>query len=156
MRRLSIWMKAVGVLYIAMGVMQGVMFLVPAAGEATVGARVPDAELSGPMFEFALDTWLMFGLGLLVVGTALLWASRDPWTHRVLGGTVIALEAVRGLLDDLIWLARGYPAAPYVAWIVLHAVVIATGLWALRAATGDATPDPRSASTGRPAHQGRL
>lgn len=146
----------VGALYIVNGVFLGVSYLVPAAGEATVGARVSDAELSGPMYEFALDTWLMFGFELLVVGAALLWASRDPWAHRVLAGTVIALEAVRGILDDLVWIARGYPAVPYIAWIVLHAVVITTGLLAFRAAKRDPRRHLEPAGTGRLAHEGRL
>lgn len=154
--KLRLWMRVVGALYIVNGVVLGVLHVVPAAGQASVEARVPDAELSGPMYEFALDTWLMFGFELLVVGAALLWASRNPWAHRVLAGTVIALEAVRGILDDFVWIASGYPAAPYIAWIVFHTAVIATGLLALRAAKADAGRHLAPAGTGQLAYAGRL
>jgi hypothetical protein len=132
--KLKRWMKVVGVLYIINGMALGISFVVPAVGEASIGARVPGAELSGPMYEFALDTWLMFGFEMLVVGAALLWASRDAWTNRVLAWTVIALEAVRGVVDDLIWIARGYTTVVYIGWIVFHIGVIATGASALRSA----------------------
>lgn len=131
-------MKVVGALYVINGLFLGVSHVVAAVAETTVRQRVPDAELSGPMYEFALDTWLMFGFEMLVVGAALVWASRNAWGNRVLASTVIALEAVRGILDDLIWIARGYPALPYLAWIVFHAAVIVTGGVALRAARSDA------------------
>lgn len=127
-------MKVVGALYIINGMVLGISFLVPAAAETSIGARVPDAQLSGPMYEFALDTWLMFGFEMLVVGAALLWASRDAWANRILAWTVIALEAVRGIVDDLIWIASGYPAAAYIGWIVFHAAVITTGVSAMRSA----------------------
>ncbi|CAN5823786.1 hypothetical protein BH23ACT4_BH23ACT4_07970 [soil metagenome] len=136
--KLKLWMRVVGALYILNAVILGLSFALPAFAESTVGARVPDAELSGPMYEFALDTWLMFGFEMLVVGAALLWASRDAWANRVLAGTVTALELVRGILDDLVWIARGYPIVPYIAWIVFHAVVAGTGILALSAARADA------------------
>lgn len=147
-------MRVVGTLYVINGVVLGITYLIPAAGESSVRARVPEAEPSGPMYEFALETWLMFGFEVLVLGAALLWASRDPWSHRVLAGTVIALEAVRGIVDDLVWIARGYPPATYIAWITFHAVVIATGLLAMRAGERDARHRPEPSGAVRMAYAG--
>ena len=48
--------------------------------------------------------------------------------------TVLALEVVRGIVDDLYLLARGDEVAPYVIWIAVHTAIIITGLWGLRSA----------------------
>lgn len=50
----------------------------------------------------------------------------------------LGLELVRGIVDDVYMLSRGYEPAIYVGWIVLHIIIIATGLWALRKASREA------------------
>ncbi len=142
MKPLSRWMKVVGVLYVLNGIGLVVSYVVPAIGEASVRQRVPGADLANPLYGFAMDTWLMFALEMLVVGGALVVASRAAWSNRILAFTVVALELIRGILDDLIWIANGYPAAMYMGWIGFHAVVIVTGVRALRRAQAHEQSEP--------------
>lgn len=123
--------------YVVNSLLLVVAYLVTSIGQASVEARVPRADFSSPLYDFAMDTWLMFGLELLVLGVVLLVASRSPWQNRILAFALIGLELVRGILDDLIWIANGYPAGAYIGWIVFHSVVIVTGVVALRRARAD-------------------
>jgi hypothetical protein len=58
--------------------------------------------------------------------------SRYPARARALVWTVIAGEATWGIVIDIYKLARGYPLAPPVPWMIIHSVIIATGILALR------------------------
>lgn len=66
--------------------------------------------------------------------TYLLRASRDPLKHVSIVWQVVALEAVRGVLDDIYMIARGYAAPVYAGFIVLHLIIIATGIACVRRA----------------------
>lgn len=142
MKQLSLWMRIVGALYIANGLFLVVSYLIPSLGETSVDQRVPGADFTNPLYDFAMDTWLMFALEILVIGTALLVASRAAWQNRILALTVVGLEMIRGILDDLVWITNGYPAAPYIGWIMFHAAIIITGVFALRRAHSELRDEP--------------
>jgi hypothetical protein len=55
------------------------------------------------------------------------WWLRLVWT-------IIAIEVSRGLIADIYMLARGYPATVPVVWMVIHTLVIVTGLLVIRSA----------------------
>lgn len=137
MKGLTRWMRVVGVLYILNATALVTSYLIPPLGEASVAQRVPGATSSDRLYDFAMDTWLMFALELAVIGAVLLYTSRRAWSNRILAVTVIALELVRGIFDDVLWIANGYPATIYLGWIVFHAVVIVTGVMALRSAASE-------------------
>lgn len=137
MSGLTRWMRVVGVLYILIAVALVISYLVPSIGEASVAQRVPGASSGDRLYGFAMDTWLMFALEVAVIGAVLLYASRRAWANRILAVAVIALELVRGIFDDVLWIANGYPAAIYLGWIVFHAVVIATGIVSLKNAASE-------------------
>jgi len=63
-----------------------------------------------------------------------LYASRELGAARALVWTVIAGEAIYGIAIDIYKLAHGYPMMPPVPWIIIHSVIIATGILALRSA----------------------
>lgn len=63
---------------------------------------------------------------------------RPAPSEPVSGLDGLGLELVRGIVDDVYMLSRGYEPAIYVGWIVLHIIIIATGLWALRKASREA------------------
>ena len=142
MQKLRRWMKVVGSLFVLNGVLLIVSYYVRPIGEASGEERVPGADLTSPLYDFAMETWLMFGLEMLVVGGSLWFFSRAPWASRALVLTVLALEVVRGIIDDISWIVNGYPPGFYVGWIVFHIVVIVTGVRALQAAQVEA--DERS------------
>ena len=75
----------------------------------------------------------MIGLFFGVLGAALLISSRVPLRARALVWTVIAAEAVWGIGIDLYKLAHGYESTAPLVWIVIHALIIATGILFLRA-----------------------
>ncbi len=144
MNRLVLWMRVVGVFYLAMG-----LFNTPPVIEARLSAQYPN--LGVPVDSIAaralIDTWFMFGLEVLVIGAALLYFSRDPIRHISLVWTVIGLELVRGIVDDLYLIARGYDSMIYPGWIIIHAFIIVTGLLAIRRAraahsSDDSAPAP--------------
>ncbi len=55
--------------------------------------------------------------------------------------TVLGVELIRGVVDDLVWIANGYPPAFYIAWILVHAVIIVTGVRALRSTYSERRED---------------
>lgn len=128
-RHLRRWMRIVGGFYVLLG-----LFNTPPVIAARFPMQYPDLGVavdSSPA-QALIDVWFMFGLEVAVIGVALLVAARDPARHLALVWTVLALEVVRGIADDLYLLARGYEVAPYVIWIVVHTAIIVTGLVVLR------------------------
>jgi hypothetical protein len=148
MKGMKWWMRGVGAFYVLMGA-----FNTPLIIEARLPAQYPD--LGVPPDSFAaralIDTWFMFGLEVIVIGLALLYFSRDPGQNVALIWMVLGLELIRGIADDIYLLGRGYePAIIYIIWILIHSIIIVSGLLVLRAAYSD-KPSPSSAS--RPATQ---
>lgn len=135
-RALERWMAAVGVFYVLLGLrllpwINGPMIdrfrdqispgAIPAAGTAA--------------FALLIDWMATFGLDLLVLGAVLIVAAGRAFEHRVLVYVVIGQELVRGVLADLWFAARPFnSAAFYVGFMIVHAVIIVAGLWALRRA----------------------
>ncbi len=125
MNRLKWWFRLVGALYILLGV-----GFIPALNAARLPLMLPgfDAPIGGTAYRGLLDFTLMFGLDLLVTGAYMLYASRDPGKHLSIVWLVVALEIVRGILDDIYMLIQGYAAPFYIGFIVLHLVIIVTGV----------------------------
>jgi len=79
----------------------------------------------------------MFGLEVFVIGVALLYFSRQPARNVALAWTVIALEVVRSIVDDVYLLVRGADPGFYGVWIAIHLIIIVSGLWAIHSAKRD-------------------
>ena len=92
------------------------------------------AAAGEPAARFLVDTWVGFGLEVAAIGVALLVFSRSPRAAVALAWAVIGIEVTRGIAYDAYMLSRGYEPAVYLPWIAIHAVVIASGVWALRRA----------------------
>jgi hypothetical protein len=128
---LTWWMRVVGVLYIVNAVMMALVRApIRSAGPEGALARAAAGE---PNARFLVDTWVGFGLEVAAIGCALLIFSQSPHSATALVWTVIGIELARGIVYDVYMIAQGYPLVVYGPWIVIHAVVIATGLSALRA-----------------------
>jgi hypothetical protein len=128
-------MRLVGAFY----VLQAAAIVVARAPIRTFGPEgtLEQADAGEPVAGFVVDTWTTFGLEVGVIGVALLIAARAPRRATILAWTVIAIEAVRGIGTDVLQIARGNEVPGYLAWIPIHAVVIVTGLLALRASRGE-------------------
>jgi len=129
MRTLRWWLRIVGLFYVLQFVMNGIIH----APIAAVGPKdaLAMASAGDPTARFLVDTWLTFGLEILAIGVVLVIASRTPEHAKLLVWTIIGIELARGIANDIYMIARGYDLKVYVIWIVIHTVVILTGLVAL-------------------------
>lgn len=129
MRALKWWLYIVGAVYVLLG-----LGFLPALNAARLPQVLPgfDAPVGGVAFRALLDYTLMFGLDLFVIGVFLLVIARTPQRAVPIVWLVLALELVRGIFDDVYMLARGYSPSLYVGFIILHTIIIVTGLASLR------------------------
>ncbi len=125
------WMQIVGGFY----VLQFVMMVFMRAPIRTFGpaGTLSKAAAGDTLARFVVDTWTVFGLEVGAVGVMLLIATRRTELAAGAIWTVLAIEVGRGLIADTYMIARGINVAGYLVWIVIHSVVIVTGLAALRA-----------------------
>jgi hypothetical protein len=58
-------------------------------------------------------------------------ASRVPARAASLVWTVVGVE-VAGIVADIYKIARGYQLRAPITWMILHGIIVATAVWALR------------------------
>ncbi len=128
---LTRWMRFAGVFYL----LQFVAMVFVRAPIRTFGPRgtLARADAGEPIASFLVDTWVTFGLEVGAIGAAVLIASRHPHQARGVAWTVLAIELVRGIANDVYMIVRHINVTGYAIWIAVHSVVIVTGLLALRA-----------------------
>lgn len=129
MRSLKWWFRIVGAIYVLLG-----LGFLPALNAARLPQLLPgfDAPVGGVAFRALLDYTLMFGLDLIVIGVFLLAAAQAPQRAVPIVWLVLALELVRGIFDDVYMLAHGYSPPIYLGFIVLHLIIIVTGILSVR------------------------
>ena len=124
------WMRITGVFYLVQATIAAIVRL-PIRVLAPAGT-LEAASGADAVARLLVDTWLLFGLEIAVVGGALILGSRAPERARPLVWLVLALELFRGIVHDLHMIGRGYDPPPFIVWVVIHLVIIATGYWALQ------------------------
>lgn len=129
MKSLKWWMRVVGSFYILLFIMASILQLPPKTMLAGEGITY---QIDNFAHRLLVDTWVMFGLELGVIGVALWFASRNPAQNRFFVWVVIGLEVVRGIVDDIYMLIRGYDPAFYIGWIIVHTIIIAWAYYGLR------------------------
>ena len=107
MTQLQWWMRGVGVFYILLSLLN-VRFL------------------TAP-FDVGYG-WLIFGLDLAIVGAALVAGAQDPQRNRILVQVVLVQEIIRGIIADIYAIWQGGSLELYIGFIVVHTVIIATGI----------------------------
>ena len=123
-------MRIVGTLYLFLFIAAAFLRL-PIQAEGPPGI-LDHAAAGDPTARFVVDTWVVLGLELGVIGAALLIASRFPAKATAVVWFVIGNELFWGIGSDIYKLARGYAATVPVIWILIHSVIIGTGLFVLR------------------------
>ena len=122
------WLRIVGVFYLLLTLLN-------------LYAIFVDSKLLEDTLPYALDTnvvraftdaWMVFIFELGVVGAVMVYAARTPAQARLLVIAVIGMEIFRGVVADIIWITRDYDAASYVPFIVIHLLIVATGIYLLR------------------------
>ncbi len=124
MTKLKWWFRLTGLIYLLLGI-----GFIPVINSQRISMMIPnlDAPVGGTAFWGLLDMSFMFGLDLIVIGIYLIYASRNPLKHLTIVYLVIWLEAVRGIMDDIYMISRGYGAGFYIGFIIFHIIVIVTG-----------------------------
>jgi len=75
-----------------------------------------------------VDGWSPFAFEVFGLGTFMLWASRDARKYLGAVWLIVWLELLHGVLDDIYLIARGYDAASYIAFTVIHLIILVTGV----------------------------
>jgi hypothetical protein len=107
------------------------------------GGQMYGSILPAPMNTDALavrafmDAWMVFILELGVLGAMAFAASREPAKNRIMAWVIIWAEVFRGVVADVIWIARGYSLSSYAVFIVIHLVIIVTGVVFVRQAQAE-------------------
>lgn len=139
MNKLRWWMRVVGGLYLLLFI--GTLPPISMPTQSRLGQYPGLAALTENVaFDLLVETWFMFGLELAVIGVMLIIASRDPVRNIILAQTVIGLELVRGIVDDLWLLANGHPPGLLIGFIVLHLLIIIPGFVFVRQADKEPVP----------------
>ena len=138
MKKLTWWFRIVGVFYLLLTLMN-VYFLFFAGGSQMFADTLPAPMNTDPLAVRAfMDAWLVFVLEFGVLGVMALVASRAPLQNKIMAWVIIWAEVFRGILADGIWIIRGYDAGSYIVFIVIHLIIIATGVLFVRQAEAEA------------------
>ncbi len=144
MNKLKWWMRIVGGFYLLLFISTLPPISVPT--QSRISQYPGLATLTDSIaFELLVETWFMFGLELAVIGVMLIVASRQPVQNIILAQTVIGLELVRGIVDDVWLLANGHPPGFLIGFIVLHLIIIVPGLAFVQQAKREPAPGAAAA-----------
>ncbi len=125
------WLRIVGGFYLLLGVGSlWVLFVNP----QTFGDMFPFAADNSAIRAFS-DAWLIFVLEMGVLGSIMVYASREPARNRILVLTVAILELIRGAGGDLLWMTRGWPTSNYIPFMIVHLIIAVSGILFLRQET---------------------
>lgn len=138
--RIRTWMRIVGIIYILLGI-----GFIPMVNEARAPYAFPftDGAEETLLFGAFIDYSFAFGIDLLVMGGFLLWATRDPDRYTWLVWLVVWLEGFR-VVGDLWTFTRPYPGsfqAVIVGFIVLHLIIVVTGVRILHSGEAELSRD---------------
>lgn len=136
MRKLKWWFIIVGAFYLLLALMN-LYFVLIDPGFA--GSMITFPFVASPeTVQAFVDGWSPFAFEVLGIATFMLWAARNPRRYVGAAWLLVWLEFMHGVLDDIYLIVRGYDALGYAVFIGFHLIIIATGVWAARAAEAEA------------------
>jgi hypothetical protein len=133
MNKLKWWFRIVGVFYLLLTLMN-TFFLFFGDGQMFADTLPAPMNAEPLAVRAFMDAWLVFILELGVLGVMALVASRNPIQNKIMAWVIIWAEVFRGVLGDVIWIGRGYSASSYIVFIVIHLIIIITGVLFLKSA----------------------
>ncbi len=125
MKKLRWWFRVVGVWYLLLAFMNTYMMFF--GDTQYLIDQLPFAADEWAVRAF-IDGWSPFLFEMFGIATFSLWASRAPGKHISAALLLVWLEFTHGVLDDIFLITRGYDAGSYIAFIVIHLLIIGTGL----------------------------
>jgi hypothetical protein len=132
-KKLKWWFIIVGAFYTLLGLMNMYgMFVNPAffAGSLPYPA---DAAV----VKAFVDGWSPFAFEVVGLGTFMLWAARNPRKYLGAVWLIVWLELLHGVVDDIYLIANGFSAGGYIPFIVIHLIIIVTGVLFARQAEAE-------------------
>lgn len=134
MKKLTWWFRIVGGFYLFLGVMN------------LYGTFVDPSFFAGNLPYPATDEvvkafvngWSPFAFEIVGIATFMLWASRDPRKYLGAVWLLVWLEFMHGVLDDIYLIANGYDVIGYIVFIIIHLIIIVTGVLAARQVSAEA------------------
>lgn len=128
MKKLTWWFRIVGGFYLLLGVMNLYgTFVDPALFAGNLPYPATDEVVKA-----FVDGWSPFAFEIVGIATFMLWASRDPRKYLGAVWLLVWLEFMHGVLDDIYLIANGFDAGGYIVFIIIHLVIIVTGVMAAR------------------------
>ena len=132
MNKLKWWLIVVGVFYLLLTLMN--FYFLFANAQYFSEFLPPPLTGNALAWRAFADAWLVFVFELGVLGAEMLYASRDVKNSKYLVWAVIGAEIFRGVVADAVWIMRGYSAAEYIPFIVIHIIIVVTGVMFVRQA----------------------
>ncbi|HNB51470.1 MAG TPA: BphX family protein [Anaerolineales bacterium] len=131
MNKTKWWLRIVGAFYMLLTAMN--IWALFFGGAQILIDTLPAPMNTDPLAVRAFsDAWMVFVFELGALGGMLLYASHDPAKSRILVLTILWAEVFRGIVADAIWITRGYAVSSYIGFIVIHLIIIVTGVLFLR------------------------
>lgn len=128
MRKTKWWLRIVGGFNLALVVMNvGYLTANPDGIADTIPFPVDDNGLHA-----FIDAWFVFIFALAALAVVMLYASTRPERSGMLVLAAVAGELSYGIGGDMWLISRGYDAAAYIPFSVLHLVIAVTGVLLLR------------------------
>ncbi len=130
MKKVKWWMRVIGIFYLILTIMNlyGLYFNLDFIKQ-NLPSGLGNDDLAVQRFA---DAWLVFVYDLGATAMALLVGSFDPIKSKYLIVFVLLAEFFRGIVCDLTWINRGYDPKSYYLFILIHIVIISTGLFMLK------------------------
>ncbi len=127
MNRLKWWFRVVGAFYLLLTAMN-LYALFFTNGQMFADTLPAPLGADASAVRTFTDAWMVFVFELGVLGAMAWVASRDPVKNIIMAWVIIWAEVFRGIVADAIWITRGYAVSIYAIFIVIHIIIIATGV----------------------------
>jgi hypothetical protein len=124
MKKLTWWFRIVGAFYLLLAVMN----LYGTFVDQAFFAQILPFPASEQVVKAFVIGWSPFAFEILGLGTFMLWASRNAGKYSGAVWLIVWLELLHGVVDDVYLIANGFNAAEYVPFIVIHLIIIVTGV----------------------------
>ncbi|MCI0519814.1 MAG: BphX family protein [Chloroflexi bacterium] len=144
MNKLKWWFRIVGGFYFLLGLVWSPLLGVNKLAVSMFPGY--DAPAGGVADRFLFNVGAMLGFEWLVMGAYMIYAARNPAKNVSLVWLIVGYELVRGILDDVYLIIQGYPAGSYIAWIVVHTIIITTAVISTRQAQAAAAAQSPAAA----------
>jgi len=140
-KKLTWWFRIVGAFYLLLALMNlYFMFL----GDAQMFRSTIPFPADDYAVRAFVDGWSPFAFEMFGIGTFLLWASRNPLKYLGSVWLVAWLEIWHGVVDDIYLIARGYDVVGYLVFIIVHLIIVLTGVMFARRASAQASEPLRA------------